>query len=49
MEFKVDKFTVKLHRANEISHDEDVNRFAKYVSIICEVSKRQQKGKIYVK
>lgn len=45
MEFKVDKFTVNLHRADETAQDEDVKRFAKYVSIVCEVGNRKKKGK----
>lgn len=49
MEFKVDKFTVNLHRADETSQDEDVKRFAKYVSMVCEVGKRPTKENYYCK
>ena len=42
MELKVDNFTIKLHRADETSHEEEVKRFATYVSKICELGKMQE-------
>lgn len=44
MEFKVDNFTIKLHRAKETSHEEEVKRLVLYVSKICELGQRQEKA-----
>ncbi len=41
MELKVDNFTIKLHRAEETSHTEEVNRLAAYVSLICELGQEK--------
>ncbi len=44
MELKVDNFTIKLHRAKETSHEEEIKRLATYVSKICELGQRQEKS-----
>jgi hypothetical protein len=42
MELKVDNFTIKLHRAEETSHEEEVKRLATYVFKICELGQYQE-------
>ncbi|MCM1264756.1 MAG: hypothetical protein NC200_01035 [Candidatus Gastranaerophilales bacterium] len=42
MELKVDNFTIKLHRAEETSHKEEVKRLTLYVSKICELGQKQE-------
>ena len=45
MELKVDNFTIKLHRADETSHEEEVKRLATYVYTICELGQKQEKAR----
>ena len=45
MELKVDNFTIKLHRAEETSNEEEVKRLALYVSTICELGLKQEKAR----
>ncbi len=48
MELKVDKFNIKLHRAEEASYEEEVKRFALYVSKILEFGQEQEKAQTSV-
>lgn len=48
MEFKVDEFTIKLHRAKETSPEEEVKRLVRYVSKICELGQKQEKAQTKV-
>ena len=42
IELKVDNFTIKLCRGDNISHEEDVRRLSKYVSKICKFGQQQE-------
>ena len=45
MEIKTNTYTIEIHRASETSHEEEVRRFATYVSIICELGFKQEKAR----
>lgn len=45
MELKVEDFTIKLNRAKETSHEEEVKRLATYISTICELGLKQEKAR----
>lgn len=44
MEIEVENFTIKIHRAEETSPEEEVKRLTLYISKICELGQLQEKS-----